>query len=439
VELLVVIAIIGVLVALLLPAVQAAREAARRNSCLNNIKQIALAVLNFEDRRKKFPAVSTGPYADPGDNNTAGDDVQIRVASPHDTRNTNPNMWTYGDGYSWLFQILPEMELSTIYNLTRDSTFPGGVGSAKLKVGPFGTGANLEVQIINDDDAANPIEDSDAAEQQISPYLCPSYPGLEEVKVPASVNWYRVRTDPYHPPAVGNYVAMPATHYNSDGVADGNGKDSGAIPAFPTLYDSYSGGRAKQFAGNGVIVFSRGGGGIAAALTDVVGSFGFASIRDGSSNTIMFAESREEVYSAWISGLSMYVVAAKPRDMNNAGIELDYLGNARTGPKILQWSLTTPPLTALNVGKEVKRKLGVTPPPANLADFFYMRSPAYPHKRGNGNTSHRWFGPSSAHTGVVQHGFADGHGQAISDDVNFNVYLHLVSRAGGEVVDSTSF
>ena len=89
VELLVVIAIIGILVAMLLPAVQMVRAAARRSTCQNNCKQIGLAILNYESANQKFP---------PG---------QFWTAPEGDSNRLD---------YSWSSQILPYMEANSIYD-----------------------------------------------------------------------------------------------------------------------------------------------------------------------------------------------------------------------------------------------------------------------------------------------------------------------------------
>lgn len=119
VELLVVIAIIGTLVALLLPAVQAAREAARRSQCSNNIRQLMLGILNHESTVKKFPE-SKGQWAEERD-----------MTLPP------PNQWVGRDGGSppyhglgWIFRTLPYIEENALYELLEPGlrlTFRAGI------------------------------------------------------------------------------------------------------------------------------------------------------------------------------------------------------------------------------------------------------------------------------------------------------------------------
>lgn len=120
VELLVVIAIIGVLVALLLPAVQQAREAARRMQCKNNLKQIGLALHNYHGTYNSFPAGCYGLV------NAAGDRY-------------------YGHGWTWHASILPFLEQKTLYDALAG---PDGIG-VESATQNFGTPLILKQTILN--------------------------------------------------------------------------------------------------------------------------------------------------------------------------------------------------------------------------------------------------------------------------------------------------
>ncbi len=117
VELLVVIAIIGILVALLLPAIQAAREAARRSGCSNNLKNLGLAALNHHDVMKHFPVNNGGPYVG---------------ESPSGVKQS---------GAGWILHMLPQLEEQALYDQFKTGgAFEGQyrIGAGKLTLGTTG-------------------------------------------------------------------------------------------------------------------------------------------------------------------------------------------------------------------------------------------------------------------------------------------------------------
>ena len=170
VELLVVIAIIGILIALLLPAVQAAREAARRMGCANNLKQVGVALHNYLDNHGVFPPSDTSPFQS---NEFLGDPRQRHI-------------------HSWRSLVLPFLEQQILYD-TMDFTV-----------------------------SAYHANNLPAAGRMPSVYRCPSYSGPE----------YSAHDDytQYSPECtIANYAGMGATDVGHIYAASQGYEPDGAI------------------------------------------------------------------------------------------------------------------------------------------------------------------------------------------------------------------
>jgi len=282
VELLVVIAIIGTLVGLLLPAVQAAREAANRSSCGNKMKQICLALQNFHDGRKVFPAAVDRYSATATTFNTAAS-----VTSPA--------------GFSWIVHTLPFLEETNLYNILSQNTNRFGRGSVPFAANVLGAGT------------------THASTTQLPGLLCPSFGGQGVVQMQVGSNYKSILAGsvPYNQIAITNYKGMAGL-----------------------LTQAKAGSATSSMTDNGVITLRSPK--TSNPDTDSLPQFGqpMAAVRDGTSKCVMVTESKEAGNSAWIDGMQTFVVGvaddsgALPTLANNNWVTTGVLSSLGYGPTI---------------------------------------------------------------------------------------------------------
>jgi prepilin-type N-terminal cleavage/methylation domain-containing protein len=352
VELLVVIAIIGILVALLLPAINAARQAAMRNSCINNMRQCGLALHNYHDVYKKFPTIS--PL----------DDITKHVIGK-----PGPSTDLTRAEYSWIVRILPYIEEGSLYNQISSISNKFRNNAAPAANGAFDPNMRITGGLH-------------FSEISIATLLCPSFSGepYSDARAPAtayaSIN---PKTDPVTGKPVGvaltNYVTITAT--NKEFLIP---NPSASPPTSP----------------NGTIV-----GGKARTM---------ATMRDGTSKTIVITESKEQTNSAWYDCSGTWVVGLLPVD--TTGSNPNPNGNPMT--------VTTTTRTALNFG----------PPPGASTPLYGQGLPP---------AGARYWGPSSDHGGdVIIHCFGDNAVRPLTADISPNVYIWLITPNGGEPLPDPS-
>ena len=227
VELLVVIAIIGILIALLLPAVQAAREAARRSQCSNNMKQIGLALHNYHDAFKTFP-------------------FSYMIALPPN----DPTDLMHANAQVWGTRILPYLEQSAIADQYNDS-YPA------LSIGGF-----IPSQT-----------NYDLIQTPLAAFICPSTPGGEDRLYDSDLS-----VDPASPfPVALTFTAAPSDYCAIGGVRGD----------FSTLaYTGWSGSGSRS----GVLQFNGNNPDSNPPFQLELDKSRIADIKDGTSNTAVVGE-----------------------------------------------------------------------------------------------------------------------------------------------------
>ncbi len=269
VELLVVIAIIGILVAMLLPAVQSAREAARRSSCLNHLKQMGLAAINYEST---FGSLPPG-YLGPKDQTISGN------------AQANPGQGTPNQMIGVFTQILPYMEEMGIYDQMKQEGYSVGVDEFDL----------IFINILFMDEVAR---------NRIEGLLCPSAPDERPNSTLARISYRHNNNPTSGVESVANFdstFVLRNTNFPVQGV--GGDPPSPFVNAGLTHYQGVSGVYGyihpdTQIEYPDGQVYSGG--------KDLIGVFGRRSktrlgkIIDGTSKTMMFGEAPGSIGASFL-------------------------------------------------------------------------------------------------------------------------------------------
>lgn len=280
IELLVVIAIIAILVSLLLPAVQQAREAARRTQCKNNLKQLGLAIHNFHDVNTSFPSNNNSLWDDrAGFNNGGRFGINLGTA---------PSL-------GLLTFLLPYMEQTNLYNSFTKSRGREVHSSTAGRAAGIGT--------FQDPEGTNwfgPDADEDwAASQTVMPmFQCPSDPqSANSARMFWAFNTNCEGISFINFGAADSQVAGMTNYIGVGGPMNGVREDEGGNPC-----GTHTNPERLDFDGDGVADFDNYG--------QVPGIFGhnrrktaFRDVTDGTSNTLMMGESTGgmDFGFAWVS------------------------------------------------------------------------------------------------------------------------------------------
>lgn len=362
IELLVVIAIIAILIGLLLPAVQKVREAAARSQCSNNLKQMGLAVMNYESSYGKLPAAGEGT-------NSAGTGTAF-ANQPNGM--TLPNGVAAPNGYyyhSLFTMLLPYIEQDNLYRLIDQNSYYNAIS-------PTMPSHNVAFKSV------------------VKTFICPSYPFESK-----------------------DSQGYGYTHYGATVYTD--------IVEFPGQ------GGTSRSVGMRDNPMAR----VRGALDNIQGTL--SGITDGTSSTILIAEdaARREGYLTNTSYVDPAVLAgvAEPADV----VGIKYAGGTLTTRRFWRWG-------------EQDNGFGVSGDPTlNTSTTSYKII-------NNNNSSPATDGPPTCswsltnncgandeifafHSGGAQVVFADGHVQFLRDSLSPAVVGALVSRSGGETINSSDY